>query len=157
MPAMASGTAWKGPRRNSLKVDAERMGDTMKADYKNAIPVMEDSLPAVLMRIVGELNEVAELIERVEPQLAALHEEADHAAERVTVLQGIDLAVQKTRGLADFMTQMTLDMPGAWMIDLTTALNLVKLGDMRRALSDELLDQDHTQPILMASGDFEAF
>jgi hypothetical protein len=134
------------------------MGNIMKADLQIELPVMEDSLPAVLLRVVNELNDVAQRIEKIEPMLVDLHPETEHhTVERMMVLQGIDLAVQKARGLAEFLGQMTSEMPAAWTIDATTALNLVKLADMRRALSQGKLDHCHAPPILKASGDFEAF
>ncbi len=60
---------------------------------------LEEALPDVMMRVVSELHDVAYLIERIEPMLNALGEGAiANSADHVKVLQGIDLAVQKTRG-----------------------------------------------------------
>ncbi len=130
----------------------------MKADYLNEVTDMEESVPAVLMRVVTELHDVAYLIERIEPQLAELHPEAgENTAQRMMVLQGIDLAVQKARGLADFLGQVTAGMPEAWAVDVTTALNLVKLSDMKTALGSGSLRSFNSQPLSKASGDFEAF
>ncbi len=130
----------------------------MKADYLNEVTDMEESVPAVLMRVVTELHDVAYLIERIEPQLAELHPEAgENTAQRMMVLQGIDLAVQKARGLADFLGQVTAGMPEAWAVDVTTALNLVKLSDMKKALGNGSLRSFNSQPLSKASGDFEAF
>ena len=127
----------------------------MQAEYLSAATAMEEALPDVLMRIVSELHDVAYLIERIEPQLAAIQNEGD-AAERVMVLQGIDLAVQKTRGLAEFIDTITGGIPDSWMVDVTTALNLVKLADMQKALSNGLR-HGHSQPLGKAAGDFEFF
>ena len=67
----------------------------MQAEYLSAANAMEEALPDVLMRIVSELHDVAYLIERIEPQLAAIHGDVpEHAFERMMVLQGIDLAVR---------------------------------------------------------------
>lgn len=130
----------------------------MKADYLNEVTDMEESVPAVLMRVVTELHDVAYLIERIEPQLAELHPEAgENTAQRMMVLQGIDLAVQKARGLADFLSQVTAGMPDAWAVDVTTALNLVKLSDMKTALGNGSLRSLNSQPLSKAAGDFEAF
>ena len=130
----------------------------MKADYMNDVTDMEESVPAVLMRVVSELHDVAYLIERIEPQLAELHPEAgENTAQRMMVLQGIDLAVQKARGLADFLGQVTADMPEVWAVDVTTALNLVKLSDMKTALGNGTVRTFGAQPLSKASGDFEAF
>lgn len=129
----------------------------MQAEYLSAATAMEEALPDVLMRIVSELHDVAYLIERIEPQLAAVHgETAAHAAERMMVLQGIDLAVQKTRGLAEFIDTITGSIPENWVVDVTTALNLVKLADMQKALSNGMR-HGHSQPMGKAVGDFEAF
>lgn len=129
------------------------------SQYPSEAPVLEEALPAVLMRVVSELNEVADLVERIEPLIGELHPEAgqDDVAERMMVLQGIDLAVQKTRGLAEFISRVTADMPGGWVVDVTTALNLVKLTDMQKALSSGAGRPGHAQPLAKASGDFEAF
>ena len=129
----------------------------MQAEYLSAANAMEEALPDVLMRIVSELHDVAYLIERIEPQLAAIHGEVpEHAAERMMVLQGIDLAVQKTRGLAEFIDTITGTIPDDWIVDVTTALNLVKLADMQKALSNGMR-HGHSQPLGKAAGDFEAF
>ncbi len=129
----------------------------MQAEYLSAVPAMEEALPDVLMRIVSELHDVAYLIERIEPQLAAVEgENAAHSAERLMVLQGIDLAVQKTRGLAEFIDTVTASIPENWFVDVTTALNLVKLADMQKALSNGM-HHGHSQPLGKAAGDFEAF
>lgn len=129
----------------------------MKAEYLTTANAMEEALPDVLMRIVSELHDVAYLIERIEPQLAAVHGEASaDDAERMMVLQGLDLAVQKTRGLAEFIDTITGSIPGGWIVDVTTALNLVKLADMQKALSNGTR-HGHSQPLGKAVGDFEAF
>jgi hypothetical protein len=129
----------------------------MQAEYLSAATAMEEALPNVLMRIVSELHDVAYLIERVEPQLAGLNDEnAANCAERLMVLQGIDLAVQKTRGLAEFIDTITASIPETLIIDVTTALSLVKLADMQKALGNGLR-HGHSQPIGKVAGDFEAF
>ena len=73
---------------------------------------LDESLPEVLMRIVSELHDVAYLIERIEPQLSNMSgtfvlDDADF----MKVLQGIDLAVQKTRGIAEFIDTITGTIP----------------------------------------------
>jgi hypothetical protein len=129
----------------------------MQAEYLSAATAMEEALPDVLMRIVSELHDVAYLIERIEPQLSGVNGEAVlDTAERMMVLQGIDLAVQKTRGLAEFIDTITGGIPETWMVDVTTAVNLVKLADMQKALSNGMR-HGHSQPIGKAVGDFEAF
>ncbi|QRM54212.1 hypothetical protein [Sinorhizobium sp. BG8] len=130
----------------------------MEVEYLSGTSAVEEALPDVLMRIVSELHDVAYLIERIEPQLNHLHGAAGaDSAERIMVLQGIDLAVQKTRGLAEFIDTITASIPGDWMVDLTTALSLVKLAEMQKALSNGALRHGHSQPLSKAAGDFEAF
>ncbi|WP_026618234.1 hypothetical protein M728_000260 [Ensifer sp. WSM1721] len=127
----------------------------MQIDY-NPTPHAEESLPDVLMRIVTELHDVAYLIERIEPQLLDGATSAD-AADKMMVLQGIDLAVQKTRGLAEFIDTITASIPDDWLVDISTAVNLVKLADMKRALASGMLRHGHSQPLTKVAGDFEAF
>jgi hypothetical protein len=122
------------------------------------MPHVDEALPDVMMRIVSELYDVAYLIERIEPMLSDMHGEAVLAsADRIKVLQGIDLAVQKTRGLAEFIDTVTAAIPQSWLVDVTTALNLVKLADMQKSLGNGLLRHGHSQPLTEAAGDFEAF
>ncbi len=129
----------------------------MQSEFLSAAPDLEDALADILLRIVGELRDVAHLIERIEPQLGDLQTEAvEGSLDRMMVLQGIDLAVQKTRSLAEFIGTMTESVPADLMIDVTTALSLVKLADMKRALGKGVCES-HAQPLDMASGDFEAF
>ncbi|MEA3536079.1 chemotaxis protein CheT [Rhizobium sp. CC-YZS058] len=118
---------------------------------------LEEALPDVMMRVVSELHDVAYLIERIEPMLNALGEGAiANSADHVKVLQGIDLAVQKTRGLAEFIDTVTAAIPQSWLVDVSTALNLVKLADMQRSLASGLR-HGHSQPLTEEAGDFEAF
>ncbi|AHK00379.1 hypothetical protein X971_0484 [Agrobacterium tumefaciens LBA4213 (Ach5)] len=93
----------------------------------------EEALPDVLMRVVSELHDVAYLIERIEPQLLEATS-GELSSDGVKLLQGIDLAVQKTRGLAEFIDTVTGSIPGDWIVDVSTALSLVKLAEMQKAL-----------------------
>ncbi|NTJ41325.1 hypothetical protein G6L28_01775 [Agrobacterium larrymoorei] len=120
-----------------------------------AISTFEEALPDVLMRVVSELHDVAYLIERIEPQLLEVTSGAV-TPEGMKLLQGIDLAVQKTRGLAEFIDTITGSIPAEWAVDVTTALNLVKLAEMQKALGAGLR-QGHSQPLDKASGDFDLF
>jgi hypothetical protein len=117
----------------------------------------EESLPDVLMRLVSELHDVAYLIERIEPQVLELGgpQILEHP-DSMKVLQGIDLAVQKTRGLAEFIDTVTSTIPTDWTVDVSTALSLVKLADMQKALANGLR-HGHSQPIKKAAGDFDFF
>ena len=129
----------------------------MKDILKPQEASLEQSLPEVLMRLVSELHDVAYLIERVEPQLLELGDaNLMQHPDSIKVLQGIDLAVQKTRGLAEFIDTITATIPEEWMVDVTTALSLVKLADMHRALATGVR-HGHSQPLSKAAGDFDFF
>ncbi len=118
---------------------------------------IDEALPDVLMRLVSELHDVAYLIERIEPQLLELGgDELMMTNESMKVLQGIDLAVQKTRGLAEFVDTITSTIPDTWTVDVSTALSLVKLADMQKALASGLR-HGHSQPLNKAAGDFDFF
>lgn len=129
----------------------------MDATSDTARALDEESLPAILMRVVSELHDVAYLIERIEPQMLELTG-ADVLASTnaMKVLQGIDLAVQKTRGLAEFIDTITADIPASCYVDLTTALSLVKLAEMQKALRGTAR-HGHSQPLGKAAGDFDFF
>lgn len=117
--------------------------------------ILVESLPDVLMRIVSELHDVAYLIERVEPQLLEMGGNS-LSGDSVRILQGIDLAVQKTRGLAEFIDTITGSMPLDWQVDVTTAVSLVKLAEMQKALANGMR-HGHSQPLDKAAGDFDFF
>lgn len=118
---------------------------------------IEETLPAILLRIVSELHDVAYLIERIEPQLLDLSGANIMASpEAMKVVQGIDLAVQKTRGIAEFIDTIAGAMPEGWTVDLATALSLVKLTEMQKALGGGSFHA-HAQPMAKAAGDFDFF
>ncbi|MDQ0419822.1 hypothetical protein GVN24_09935 [Rhizobium sp. CRIBSB] len=129
----------------------------MQNEHMAANQDTREELPEILMRIVSELHDVAYLIERVEPHLLELGgpKVLEHP-DSLKVLQGIDLAVQKARGLAEFVDTITATIPNDWMIDMTTALSLVKLADMQKALGAGLR-HGHSQPLVKAAGDFDFF
>lgn len=118
----------------------------------------DDALPDVLMRLVSELHDVAYLIERIEPELLEISGGAALLAspDCMKVLQGVDLAVQKTRGLAEFIDTITASVPADWHVNLATALSLVKLADMKHALATGRR-HGHSQPLSKAAGDFDFF
>ncbi|GEO83461.1 MULTISPECIES: chemotaxis protein CheT [Alphaproteobacteria] len=129
----------------------------MPNENKTGTANVEEALPEIMMRVVSELHDVAYLIERIEPQLLELGGTSvlEHP-DSVKVLQGIDLAVQKARGLAEFIDTITGSIPSDWMVDMSTALSLVKLADMQKALGDSLR-HGHSQPLSKAAGDFDFF
>src|SRR4051812_6993240 len=106
----------------------------MQSSLASPLAPTEEALPEILMRVVSELHDVAYLIERIEPFLSNASGIIE-SADRMMVLQGIDLAVQKARGLAEFIDTVTASIPEEILVDVTTALNLVKLADMQKALS----------------------
>ncbi len=121
-------------------------------------PSPVEALPDILMRVVSELHDVAYLIERIEPQLLEIGgANLLNAPESMKVLQGIDLAVQKARGIAEFIDTITGEISSEWMVDVATALSLVKLSEMQRALSGGGMRHGHSQPINKAAGDFDFF
>ncbi|KAA3502833.1 hypothetical protein DXM27_07730 [Rhizobium rhizogenes] len=124
------------------------------ADNAGTAP-FEEALPDVLMRVVSELHDVAYLIERIEPQLLEVTS-GQLSGDGIKLLQGIDLAVQKTRGLAEFIDTVTGSIPGEWIVDVSTALSLVKLAEMQKALG-AAFRHGHSQPLDKASGDFDLF
>ncbi len=129
----------------------------MPSEIQTKATIVEEALPEILMRVVSELHDVAYLIERIEPQLLDLGGSAVlDTPDSVKVLQGIDLAVQKARGLAEFIDTITASIPSEWIVDVTTALSLVKLADMQKALSAGLR-HGHSQPLTKAAGDFDFF
>lgn len=129
----------------------------MQSSFASKMAPHEEALPDILMRIVAELHDVAYLIERIEPSIADAHEAPLSTDERLMVMQGIDLAVQKTRGLAEFIDTIAAGVPEELLVDVATALNLVKLADMQKALSGGSLRHGHSQPINRAAGDFDLF
>lgn len=130
----------------------------MQSSFASNMVSQEESLPDILMRIVAELHDVAYLIERIEPSISDDHHGKPlGAAEKLMVMQGIDLAVQKTRGLAEFIDTIAAGIPEEHLVDVATALNLVKLADMQKALSGGGMRHGHSQPINRASGDFDLF
>lgn len=129
----------------------------MTEPFVQPVAYLEEKLPDVLMRIVSELYDVAYLIERVEPQLLEIGGASVlQSPDTMKVLQGIDLAVQKARGIAEFIDTITATIPDDCMVDVSTALNLVKLADMHKALSKGMR-HGHSQPLSKAAGDFDLF
>lgn len=128
----------------------------MQSGLASPLAPTEESLPEILMRVVSELHDVAYLIERIEPFLSNAEGGIIDTADRMMVMQGIDLAVQKSRGLAEFIDTVTAAIPEDLLVDVTTALNLVKLADMQKALAGGMR-HGHSQPITRAAGDFDLF
>lgn len=118
----------------------------------------QDPLHEVLARVSSELVDVAELIERLEPLLSnGRSTEFLASPDHMRVMQGIDLAVQKTRGLAGFLDGIGDHLDAQHMVDIATALNLITLEDMKRRLKSSIHAAHSTEIYQKASGDLEFF
>lgn len=62
----------------------------------------------------------------------------------------------ETRGLAEFIDTVTGSIPGDWIVDVSTALSLVKLAEMQKALG-AAIRHGHSQPLDKVAGDFDLF
>lgn len=118
----------------------------------------DEPLHEVLGRVSSELMDVAILIERLEPLLSdGRSNEFLESPEHMKVLQGIDLAVQKARGLADFLDGVGGHLDTGHLIDISTALNLITLEDMKRRLRNSVHPEPSAEIYQKASGDFDFF
>jgi len=112
----------------------------------------------VMGRVSGELRDVAMLIEQLEPMLSdAQAEECLESPEHMRLLQGVDLAVQKAKGLAAFLDCLGEELDVDHLVDITTALNLVSLADMKTRLRAAVDTQTSAAHYQTASGDLDFF
>jgi hypothetical protein len=119
---------------------------------------LQEPLNEVLTRISSELVDVAQLIERLEPLLSnGRSTEFLASPDHMRIMQGIDLAVQKTRGLAGFIEGIGDRLDTEQLIDITTALNLITLEDMKRRLQASVHAASSAEIYQKASGDLEFF
>jgi len=119
---------------------------------------LDEPLREVMTRISSELVDVARLIERLEPLLSnGRSTEFLASPDHMRVMQGIDLAVQKTHGLADFLNGIGERLEPEHLIDITTALNLITLEDMKRRLKASVHVASSADAYQKASGDLEFF
>jgi len=117
-----------------------------------------EPLCEVMARISSELVDVAQLIERLEPLLSnGRSTEFLASPDHMRVMQGIDLAVQKTHGLADFLNGIGERLEPEHVIDITTALNLITLEDMKRRLKASIHEVPSADLYQKASGDLDFF
>ncbi|MAY62202.1 MAG: hypothetical protein CML29_08315 [Rhizobiales bacterium] len=120
--------------------------------------VLPEPLFDVLGRVSGELRDVAMLIEQLEPMLSdGQSDEHLHSPEHMRLLQGIDLAVQKAKGLAAFLDCLGEELDVDHLIDITTALNLVTLADMKTRLRAAVESKNSAAIYQAASGDLDFF
>ncbi|MEW7007091.1 MULTISPECIES: hypothetical protein [unclassified Lentilitoribacter] len=119
---------------------------------------LQEPLTAILNRVGTELRDVAILIERLEPMLENEDVASNvDATEHMKLLQGIDLAVQKSRGLADFLESMSDEVDVEQLVDVTTALNLITLSDLKQRLSSPEKTMISADAYEKASGDLDFF
>ncbi|MDP2119377.1 MAG: hypothetical protein Q8S27_08940 [Hoeflea sp.] len=119
---------------------------------------LHEPLNDVMSRISSELEDVAELIERLEPLLSnGRSTEFLASPDHMRVMQGIDLAVQKARGLAGFIDGIGERLDSDQLIDITTALSLITLEDMKRRLKASIHAPPSAELYQKASGDLEFF
>ncbi|MBC7284046.1 hypothetical protein [Hoeflea sp.] len=119
---------------------------------------LHEPLNDVMARISSELVDVAELIERLEPLLSnGRSTEFLASPDHMRVMQGIDLAVQKARGLAGFIDGIGERLDSDHLIDISTALNLITLEDMKRRLKASIHAAPSAEIYQKASGDLEFF
>jgi hypothetical protein len=117
-----------------------------------------EPLNEVLERISDELVDVAELIERLEPLLSnGRSTEFLASPDHMRIMQGIDLAVQKARGLADFIEGIGDRLEPDQLIDISTALNIITLEDMKRRLRSSIHEAPSAEIYQKASGDLDFF
>ena len=117
-----------------------------------------EPLREVMARISSELIDVAQLIERLEPLLSnGRSTEFLASPDHMRVMQGIDLAVQKTHGLANFLDGIGQPLEPEHLIDITTALNLITLEDMKRRLKASIHEPPSADVYQKASGDLDFF
>ena len=117
-----------------------------------------EPLAEILSRVGAQMQDVAVLIERLEPMLECEKiASAVDAMEHMKLLQGIDLAVQKARGLADFVDAVSSDVGADHLVDITTALNLITLFDLKTQLSADVETAVSADTYEKASGDLDFF
>ncbi len=94
-----------------------------------------ESLVVLLSKIQLELSEIVGLLKAIEPAVGnGLEAVGDLHGSDAAALQGLDLAIQKADGLADFMAELSAGMPQDWLIDVSTALNVLKLTELQNRL-----------------------
>lgn len=118
----------------------------------------DDPLFDVLGRVSAEIRDVAVLIERLEPMLSSGRStEFLQSPDQMRIMQGIDLAVQKSRGLAAFLDTLGSQLDADQLIDITTALNLVTLADMKKRLRAAVEQKSSLDVNESAVGDLDFF
>lgn len=119
----------------------------------------QEPLNEILNRVGSECRDVAVLIERLEPMFSGEKiASVMDAHEQMNLLQGVDLAVQKAQGLADFLESISTQMDANHLVEIATALNLITLSDLKKRLAsadqEKEMSADHYQK---ASGDLDFF
>ncbi|MCY6382413.1 hypothetical protein [Hoeflea prorocentri] len=113
----------------------------------------EETLTELLLKLQVELTDIAQLIEAAEHVLCG-DEGAPVDPQDIAVVQGMDLAIQRVKGLGDFLAELSTRLPGEMLIDTTTALNVLKLADMQQRLKPGLRPVTQSESV---AGDTELF
>jgi hypothetical protein len=113
-----------------------------------------EPLAGVLSRMADELRSVAGLVAAAEAHLDGVRRSAGIGAEVIRDFQNIDMALQTLSGLAEFMETLGHGLPETLRVDTATALNVVKLADMRRRLAEGDVAEPARQRV---SGDLDLF
>lgn len=116
-----------------------------------------ESLAILLSKIQIELFEIARLMKEIEPVIEGRSTSMAAAnGSDIEALQGLDLAIQKAHGLADFLAELCAGMPQDWLIDVTTALNVLKLTELQNRLHPGP-SHNASEPLAKAVGDVDLF
>jgi len=116
-----------------------------------------ESLAILLSKIQIELSEIARLMKAIEPVIEGRSTSMAAAnGSDIEALQGLDLAIQKAHGLADFLAELCAGMPQDWLIDVTTALNVLKLTELQNRLHPGP-SHNASEPLAKAVGDVDLF
>lgn len=116
-----------------------------------------ESLVILLSKIQAELSEIAGLMKAIEPVIeGGTASTLSVDGSDVEAMQGLDLAIQKAHGLADFLAELCAGMPQDWLIDVTTALNVLKLTELQNRLHPGA-SQEANEPLAKAVGDVDLF
>lgn len=134
------------------------MKDATMNTTNDKAAVAADPLFDVIGRVTTELRDIALLIERLEPMLSdGRSTEFLQSPEHIRIVQGIDLAVQKARGLAVFLDTLGGELDADQIVDIGAALGRVTLQDMKNRLRAAVEPQLSADRYEAAAGDLEFF
>lgn len=134
------------------------MKDATMNTTNDKAAVAADPLFDVIGRVTTELRDIALLIERLEPMLSdGRSTEFLQSPEHIRIVQGIDLAVQKARGLAVFLDTLGGELDADQIVDIGAALGRVTLQDMKNRLRAAVEPQLSADRYEATAGDLEFF